>query len=61
MIRVQQLRQKAELFRRVARTQAGRDPLVDRELFVLADRLDQQADEREGYLKRQSERFSIRS
>lgn len=53
--RVKQLRQKAELFRQVARTPAGRDPLVDRDLFVLADRLDQQADEREEYLQRQAQ------
>ena len=47
MERVKQLRQKAELFRRVARIPAGRDPLADRELSVLAERLDPQASERE--------------
>lgn len=54
MIRVQQLRQKAELFRHVARTPAGRDPLVDRELLTLADQFEQEAGEREEYLQRQS-------
>lgn len=52
MERVKQLRQKAELLRRVARTPAGRDPLVDRELLTLADQFEQQADEREEYLQR---------
>ena len=54
MIRVQELRNKAELFRRVARTPVGRDPLLDRELLALADRFEQEADERLEYLRRQS-------
>jgi hypothetical protein len=58
MTRVQQLRQKAELFRRVSRTPIGGDPLVDRELLALADKLDHEADERLEYLKRRSEGFT---
>lgn len=61
MERLKQLRQKAELFRRVARTPAGRDPLVDRELLSLADQLEQQAEEREEYLERRSKRFPANS
>lgn len=60
MERLKQLRQKAELFRR-ARTPAGRDPLVDRELLSLADQLEQQAEEREEYLERRSKRFPANS
>lgn len=53
MIRVQELRKKAELLRRVAGTPAGRDPLVDRELLILADRYEREAETRLEYLKRQ--------
>lgn len=60
MANVQELRKQAELFRRVARTPAGRDPLVDRELLVLADRLEQEADARLKYLRRQSKGFPTR-
>ena len=55
MIRVQELREKAELMRRVAGTPAGRDPLVDRELLALADQLEQEAEARLEYLKRRSQ------
>jgi hypothetical protein len=57
VIRVQELRNKAELFRRVARTPAGRDPRADRELLILADRFEQEADARLEYLQRQSKNF----
>ena len=53
MIRVQELRKKAELLRRVARTPAGRDSLVDRELLILADRYEREAETRLEYLKHQ--------
>ena len=55
MIRVQQLRQKAELLRRVASIPTHGDGLIDRDLLVLADQLEEEADIREEYLKRQSE------
>jgi hypothetical protein len=51
MIRVQQLRQKAELLRRVASIPTHGDGLIDRDLFVLADQLEEEADVREEYLK----------
>jgi len=57
MIRVQELRKKAELMRRVAGTPAGHDPLLDRELLALADQLEQEAEARLEYLKRQAEDF----
>ena len=46
MIRVQQLRQKAELLRRVASIPTHGDGLIDRDLLVLADRLEEEADVR---------------
>ena len=55
MIRVQQLRRKAELLRRVASIPTHGDGLIDRDLLVLAGRLEEEADVREEYLKRQSE------
>ena len=55
MIRVQQLRQKAELMRRVANIPTHGDGLIDRDLLALADQLEEEADVREEYLKRQSE------
>ena len=54
MIRVQQLRQKAELLRRVARIPTHGDRLIDRDLLVLADHLEEEADVREEYLKTHS-------
>ena len=55
MIRVQQLRQKAELLRRVASIPTHGDRLIDADLVVLADQLEEEADVREESLKRQSE------
>ena len=55
MIRVQQLRQKAELLRRVASIPTHGDRLIDADLLVLADQLEEEADVREESLKRQSE------
>jgi hypothetical protein len=55
VIRVQQLRQKAELLRRVASIPTHGDGLIDRDLLVLADQLEEEADVREEYLKGQSE------
>ena len=55
MIRVQQLRRKAELLRRVASIPTHGDGLIDRDSLVLADQLEEEADVREEYLKRQSE------
>ena len=55
MIRVQQLRRKAELLRRVANIPTHGDGLIDRDLLALADQLEEEADVREEYLKRQSE------
>jgi hypothetical protein len=55
VIRVQQLRQKAELMRRVANIPTHGDGLIDRDLLALADQLEEEADVREEYLKRQSE------
>lgn len=55
MIRVEELRKKAEFLRRVAGTPAGRDPLVDRELFALAEKYEREAETRLAYLMRQSE------
>ena len=55
MIRVQQLRQKAELLRRVASIPTHGDGLIDRDLLALADQLEEEADVREEYLKRHSE------
>lgn len=57
MIRVQQLRRKAERLRRVASTPTEGDSLINRELMTLADQLDQEADARLEYLKRKSEGF----
>ena len=61
MIRVQQLRQKAELLRRVASIPTHGDRLIDADLLVLADQLEEEADVTEGYLKRQSETEEIRN
>ena len=55
MIRVQQLRKKAELLRRVAGIPTDGDRLIDWDLMRLADQLAGEADAREEYLKRQSE------
>ena len=55
MIRVLQLRQKAELLRRVASIPTHGDRLIDADLVVLADQLEEEADVREESLKRQSE------
>ena len=44
MIRVKQLRQKAELLRRVASIPTHGDGLIDRDLLVLADQLEEEAD-----------------
>ena len=55
MIRVRQLRQKAQLLRRVASIATQGDALIDRDLLVLADQFEEQAAAREEYLKRQSE------
>ena len=55
MIRVQQLRRKAELLRRVANIPTHGDGLIDGDLLVLADQLEEEADVGEEYLKRQSE------
>ena len=55
MIRVQQLRQKAELLRRVASIPTHGDGLIDRDLLLLADQLEEEADVREECLKHQSE------
>jgi hypothetical protein len=57
--RVQQLRQKAELLRRVASIPTHGDGLIDRDLLVLADQLAEEADVRAEYLKRQSEADEI--
>jgi hypothetical protein len=59
VIRVQQLRHKAELLRRVASIPTHGDGLIDRDLLVLADRLQEEADVREEYLKRRSEADQI--
>jgi hypothetical protein len=59
VIRVQQLRQKAELLRRVASIPTHGDGLIDRDLRVLAGQLEEEADVREEYLKRQSEAGEI--
>ena len=61
MIRVQQLRQKAELLRRVASIPTHGDGLIDRDLLVLADQLEEEADVTEEYLKRQSETEETRN
>jgi hypothetical protein len=61
VIRVQQLRHKAELLRRVARIPTHGDGLIDRDLLVLADRLEEEANVTEGSLKRQSETEVIRN
>jgi len=61
VIRVQQLRHKAELLRRVASIPTHGDGLIDRDLLVLADQLEEEADVTEGYLKRQSETEGIRN
>jgi hypothetical protein len=53
--RVQQLRQKAELLRRVASIPTDGDGLIDRDLLVLADQLEQEADVTEEYLKHEPE------
>ena len=55
MLHVQQLREEAKRLRRVASIPTHGDALIDRELLALADRLDQEAEERMEYLKRQSE------
>ena len=54
MICVQQLRQKAELLRRVASIPTHGDRLIDADLVVLADQLEEEADVREEYLKTHS-------
>ena len=51
MIRVQQLRQKAELLRRLASIPTHGDGLIDQDLLVLADQLEEEAGVREEYLK----------
>jgi hypothetical protein len=51
VIRVQQV----ELLRRVANIPTHGDGLIDRDLLALADQLEEEADVREEYLKRQSE------
>ena len=51
VISVQQLRQKAELLRRVASIPTHGDRLIDWDLLVLADHLEEEADVREEYLK----------
>ena len=51
MIHVQQLRQKAQLLRRVASIPTHGDGLIDRDLLVLAHQLEEAADVREEYLK----------
>ena len=61
VIRVQQLRHKAELLRRVASIPTHGDGLIDWELLVLADQLEEEADVTEEYLKRQSEADEIRN
>ena len=53
MIRVQQLRRKVKLLRRVTLTHGDR--LIDQDLVGLADQLEEEADAREEYLTRQSE------
>jgi len=55
VIRVQQLRQKAELLRRVASIPTHSDGLIDRDLLVLADQLEEEADVRKEYLKHKLE------
>ena len=55
MLRVQQLREEAKRLRRVASIPTRGDALIDRELLALADRLEQEAEERMEHLKRQSE------
>jgi hypothetical protein len=55
VIRVQQLRRKVKLLRRVASITTDGDRLIDRDLVGLADQLEEEADAREEYLKRQSE------
>ena len=55
MIRVQQLRQKVQLLRRVASIPTHGDGLIDWDLLGLADQLEEEADAREEYLKCQSE------
>jgi hypothetical protein len=61
VILVQQLRHKVELVRRVASIPTHGDGLIDRDLLVLADRLEEEANVTEGYLKRQSETEEIRN
>jgi len=55
MIRVQQLRRKVKLLRREASILTHGDRLIDQDLVGLADQLEEEADAREEYLKRQSE------
>jgi hypothetical protein len=55
VIRAQQLRQKVELLRRVASVPTHGDGLIDRDLLVLADQLEGEADLKEECLKRQSQ------
>ena len=50
VISVQKLRQKAELLRRAASIPTHGDGLIDRDLLVLADQLEEEADVREEYL-----------
>jgi hypothetical protein len=59
VIRVQQLRQKVELLRRVASIPTHGDGLIDRDLLVLADQLEGEADVKEEYLKRQSQAHKL--
>ena len=56
MIRVRQLRHKAELLEQVASIPTNDDRLIDWELSVLADQLEEEADAMEECLKRQSAR-----
>ena len=55
MIRVQQLRRKAERLRRVASIPTQGDALIARDLLALADQFEGEAAARKEYLKRQSE------
>jgi hypothetical protein len=55
MIRVQQLRRKAELARRTAAIPTQDGMLTDRSLLELADRLEEEATTRVEYLRRQAE------
>jgi hypothetical protein len=53
--RVQQLRRKVKPLRRVASIPTHGDRLIDQDLVGLTNQLEEEADAREEYLKRQSE------